>query len=63
MGCLPGCGILTCKMPSILICIIAAEVLAIFIDADTRINGIQIENCDIKTANFAYDTNDFLKRF
>ena len=50
-------------MPSILICIIAAEVLAIFIDADTRINGIQIENCDIKTVNFAYDTNDILKRF
>ena len=62
-GCLPGCGILTYKMPSILLCIIAAEVLAIFIDADPRIEGIQIGNCDVKTVNFAYDTTDILKRF
>ena len=38
-----------------LLCIIVAEVLAIFIDADTMIKSIQIEDHEIKTVNFAID--------
>ena len=34
-----------------LLCIIVAEVLAIFIDANTRINGIQIGDHEIKIVN------------
>ena len=40
-----------------------AEVLAIFIDADTRIKGIQIGDHEIKIVNFAYDTTIFLRDF
>ena len=40
---------------SILIYIIAAEVLAIFINVDTRIEGVQIGEHEINTVNFAYD--------
>ena len=38
------------------LCTIAAEVLAIFIDADARIKGIQIGDHKIKIVNFADDT-------
>ena len=41
---------------SIFLCIIVAEVLAIFIDADTRIKGIQIGDHEIEIVNFADDT-------
>ena len=44
---------------SMLLCIIAAKVLAVFIDADTRIKGIQIGDHEIKIVNFA---DDFLER-
>ena len=40
-----------------------AEVLAIFIDADTRIKDIQIGDHEIKIVNFAYDTTIFLRDF
>ena len=40
-----------------------AKVLAIFIDADTRIKGIQIGDHKIKIVNFAYDTTIFLRDF
>ena len=40
-----------------------AEVLAIFIDADTRIKGIQIGDHEIKIVNFADDTTIFLRDF
>ena len=46
-----------------LLCIIVAEVLAIFIDADTRIKGIQIGDHEIKIVNFADDTTIFLRDF
>ena len=42
-------------------CIIADEVLVIFIGADTRIKGIQIGDHEIKIVNFADDTPFFLK--
>ena len=42
--------------PSMSLCTIAAEVLAIFIDADARIKGIQIGDHEIKIVNFADDT-------
>ena len=48
---------------SMLLCIILAEVLAIFIDADTRIQGIQMGDHEIKTVNFADDTTIFLRHF
>ena len=48
---------------SMLLWIIVAEVLAIFIDADTRIKGIQIGDHEIKIVNFAYDTTIFLRDF
>ena len=48
---------------SMLLCIILAEVLAIFIDADTRIKGIQIGDHEIKTVNFADDNIIFLRHF
>ena len=40
-----------------------AELLAIFIDADTRIKDIQIGDHEIKIVNFAYDTTIFLRDF
>ena len=43
------------------LCIIAAEVLAIFIDANTRIKGIQTGDHEIKIVNFADDTTIFLR--
>ena len=46
-----------------LLCIIVAEVLAIFIDADMRIKGIQIEDYEIKIAHFADDTTILLRDF
>ena len=46
-----------------LLCIIVAEVLVIFIDADTTIKGIQIGHHKIKIANFADDTTIFLRDF
>ena len=48
---------------SMLLWIIVAEVLAIFIDADTRIKGIQIGDHEIKIVNFADDTTIFLWDF
>ena len=44
-----------------LLYIIAAEVLANFIDADKRIQGIQIGDHEIKIGNFAEDTSIVLK--
>ena len=46
-----------------LLCIIVAEVLAIFIDADTRIKGMQIGDHEIKIVNFADDNTIFLRDF
>ena len=40
-----------------------AEVLAIFIDAGTRIKGIKIGDYEIKITNFDYDTTIFLGDF
>ena len=48
---------------SVLLCIIVAEVLAIFIDSNTRIKGIQIGEHEIKTVNFPDDTTIFLRDF
>ena len=48
---------------SMLLCIIAAEVLAIFTDANTKIKGIQIGDHEIKIVNFADDTTIFLRDF
>ena len=48
---------------SMLLWIIVADVLAIFIDVDTRIKGIQIWDHEIKIVNFAYDTTIFLQDF
>ena len=48
---------------SMLLCITAAEVLAVFIDADTRIKGIQIGDHEIKIVNFADGTTIFLRYF
>ena len=44
-------------------CIIANEVLVIFIGADTRIKVIQIGDHEIKIVNFADDTPFFLRDF
>ena len=46
---------------SMLLYIIAAEVLANFIIADTRVKGVQIGVHQIKVINFADDTTIFLK--
>ena len=40
-----------------------AGVLAVFIDTDTRIKGIQIGDHEIKIVNFSYDTTIFLRDF
>ena len=54
---------------SILLYIIAAEVFANFIIADTRVKGVQIGTQEIKIVNFADDRTiflreiDFLNRF
>ena len=44
-----------------LLYIIAAEVLASFINVNERIKGIQIGDHDIKTVNFVDDTTIFLR--
>ena len=46
-----------------LLCINVAEVLAIFIDTDTRIKAIQIGDHEFKIVHFADDTAIFLKNF
>ena len=46
-----------------LLCITAAKVLAIFIDAHTRIKGIQIGDHKIKIVDFVNDTPTFLRDF
>ena len=46
---------------SMLLYIIAAEVLASFINANKRIKGIQIGDHEIKIVNFADDTTIFLR--
>ena len=48
---------------SMLLYIIVAEALAIFIDGDARIKGIQIGDHEIKTVNFADGTTIFLRDF
>ena len=48
---------------SMLLCIIVAEVLAIFIDGDARIKGIQIGDHEIKIVKFADGTTIFLRDF
>ena len=48
---------------SMLLWIIATEVLAIFIDANTRIKVIHIGDHEIKIVNFAYDTTIFLRHY
>ena len=40
-----------------------AELLAIFIDTDTKNKGIQIGEHEINIVNFAYDTTIFLRDF
>ena len=44
-------------------CIIVAEVLGIFIDADTRIKSIQIRDHEIKIVIFSDNTTILLKGF
>ena len=44
-----------------LLCNIAAEVLANLINADKRIKGMQIVDHDIKIVNFADNNNIFLR--
>ena len=46
---------------SVLLYIIAAEVLASFINVNKRIKGIQIEDHEIKIVNFADDTTILLR--
>ena len=46
-----------------LLCIIVAEVLAIFTDVDTSIKDIQIKDHEINILNFADDTTTFLTDF
>ena len=46
---------------SMLLYIIAVEVLSNFIDADKRTNGIQIGDHEIKILNFADNTKIFLR--
>ena len=48
---------------SVLLCIIAAEILAIFIDVDTRIKDVQIGDHEIKIVSFADSTTIFLRDF
>ena len=48
---------------SLLLCIIAAELLTIFIDSDIKIKGIQIGDHEIKIINFADDTIICLRYF
>ena len=45
---------------SMLLYIIAIEVLVSFINTDKMIKGIQIADHEIKIANFAHDTTIFL---
>ena len=52
-----------CPLSMLLCIIIAAEVLAIFTDADTRTKGIQIEDHEIKIVDFAADNPIFLRDF
>ena len=44
---------------SLVLCIMAAEVLANFIDADKRMKGVQIGDHEIKLVNFADDITIF----
>ena len=46
---------------SMLLCIIAAEILAVFIDANATIKGIQIGDHEIKILNFDDNTTIFLR--
>ena len=46
-----------------LLCVIVAELLAIFIDAHTRIKGTQMGNHEIEIVNFADGTTFFLRDF
>ena len=46
---------------SMLLCIIVAEVLAIFIIVDTSVKGMQIGTHEIKIISFADDTIIFLR--
>ena len=46
---------------SMLLCIIAIELLANFINTDKMIEGIQIGDHEIKIVNFADDTTIFLR--
>ena len=46
---------------SLVLNIIAAEVLVNFIDADKRIKGVQIGNHEIKLVNFADDSTIFIE--
>lgn len=48
---------------SMLLCIIKDEVLAIFIDVDTRTKGTHIGDYEIKIVNFADDTTILLRDF
>ena len=45
-----------------LLCIIAIEVLANFLNTDKMIKGIQIGDHEIKIVNFADNTTIFLRR-
>ena len=47
----------------ILFYMFVAEILAIFIDADTRIKGVQIGGHELNKVNFADDTIIFLKSY
>ena len=44
---------------SLVLCIMAAEVLANFIDADKRMKGVQIRDHEMKLVNFADDITIF----
>ena len=46
---------------SMLLCITMADTLAIFIDADMRIEGIHIGNQETKTVNFPDGASLFLR--
>ena len=48
-------------LSSMLLCIIVAEVLASFINANKRIKGMQIGDHEIKILNFADNTTIFLR--
>ena len=45
------------------LCIIAAEVLTVFIDVATKIKNIQRGDHEIKIVNFTDDTTIFLRNF